>query len=59
MARRPKTRTLMDSYRKATSKGSKPPSVSLIVRGVKYKPGQNPSQVCPVGSLVRQAIAQE
>jgi hypothetical protein len=54
MARRtPPPRSLSDAFTKARSPGAKPPSVSLIVRGVKYRAGQAPVQVCPAGASVR------
>ncbi len=49
MAMRRKTRTLMDSYKKAKAVGTKPPNVSLIIGGVKHKAGQDPVRVCPAG----------
>ncbi len=59
MAMRRKTRTLMDSYKKAKAVGTKPPNVSLIIGGVKHKAGQDPVRVCPAGVVsALQTIAQ-
>ena len=58
MSRRSGVNTLSDALLKARSAGAKPPRVSLILNGVKYKPGQAPARVCPPGKrLVRRALA--
>ena len=44
---RKSTRILSDSFQRARSKGAKPARVSLILGGIKHKPGQAPARVCP------------
>lgn len=57
MAKRTPTRNLSDAFMKSRAKGSKAARVSLIVGGVKYKPGQDPVRVCPAGRVVRGTFA--
>jgi hypothetical protein len=47
--RRVKKRTLSDALLRARAKGAKPPRVSLIQNGIKYKSGQAPVRVAPPG----------
>jgi 20S proteasome alpha/beta subunit len=57
MARRTATRNLSDAFQKARSKGAKPARVSLILGGIKYKPGQAPARVCPAGRVASRTLA--
>lgn len=50
MSRRSGVRTLSDAMLKSHMKGAKPASVSLIINGIKYKPGVKPARVYPAGS---------
>lgn len=51
-------RRMMDSYQKSIAKGAKPSSVSIISGGIKYKAGNLPARVCPVGSVRSLTLAQ-
>lgn len=57
MAKRTPTRNLSDAFMKSRAKGAKPARVSLIVGGVKYKPGQDPVRVCPAGRVTPRSFA--
>ena len=57
MAKRSSIRTLSDAFQRSRPQGSKPARVSLIMGGVKYKPGQAPAQVCPPKANARKAFA--
>lgn len=48
---------MSDAFMRAKSKGAKPARVSLIMGGVKYKPGQAPARVCPAGRAKPKAFA--
>ena len=58
MAKR-STRTLSDAFLRAKpkGKGAKPARISLILGGMKYKPGQAPARVCPAGRAKPKAFA--